>query len=163
MLLSRIRTRMRTVTIEHSSEAGQQIRGFRAWQDFSKTNIPWSAEISGEKDGEFRANVKSRLFGDRSLSMINADDYRVIRTEHGVRTAEARYIAVSWLRDGTMSVEQDGRSSRLVAGGAATCDSGPPLPVWKTHDVPNIMRTLPYTPPPACDPPSTKIPGIAPS
>src|SRR5258708_16701170 len=145
MLLSRIRTRMRTVTIEHSSEAGQQIRGFRAWQDFSKTNIPWSAEISGEKDGEFRANVKSRLFGDRSLSMINADDYRVIRTEHGVRTAEARYIAVSWLRDGTMSVEQDGRSSRLVAGVASIRDNRRPLRVWNNHPVPKIILTFAHT------------------
>src|SRR5258708_25845590 len=154
MLLSRIRTRMRTVTIEHSSEAGQQIRGFRAWQDFSKTNIPWSAEISGEKDGEFRANVKSRLFGDRSLSMINADDYQVIRTEHGVRTAEARYIAVSWLRDGTMSVEQDGRSSRLVAGVAAILHRGRPLPGWDNPHVRKIMLTLPYTTRPGPAPPN---------
>ena len=161
MLLSCIRTTMRTVTFEHSSEAGQQIRGFRAWQDFSKTNIPWSAEISGEKDGEFRANVKSRWFGDRSLSMINADDYRVIRTEHGVRTAEARYIAVMWLRDGTMSVEQDGRSSRLVAGMAAICDTGRPFRVWMTHDVRKIMLILPYTAIPGWDRLSQKVCGIA--
>jgi len=37
------------------------------------------------------------------------------------------YIAVSWLRDGTMSVEQDGRSSRLVQGWLAICDSVRPF------------------------------------
>src|SRR6267378_247117 len=161
MLLSRVRTRMRTVTIEHSSEPGQQIRGFGAWQDFNKTNFPWSTEVSGGKDGEFRAHVKLRWFGDRSLSMINADDYRVIRTEHGVRTAEAGYIAVRWLRDGTMSVEQDGRSSRLVAGMAAICDTGRPYRVWVAHDVRKVMLILPYTAVPGWDRLSQKVCGIA--
>lgn len=161
MLLSRIRTRMRTVAIEHSSEPGQQIRGFGAWQDFSKTNFPWSTELSGGKDGEFRANVKLRWFGDRSLSMINADDYRVIRTEHGVRTAEAGYIAVMWLRDGTMSVEQDGRSSRLGAGMAAICDTGRPYRLWMARDVRKVMLILPYTAVPGWDRLSQKVCGIA--
>jgi AraC family transcriptional regulator, positive regulator of tynA and feaB len=152
---------MRTVTIEHSSEAGQQIRGIGAWQDFSKINLPWSTEISGGKDGEFRANVKLRWFGDRSLSVIKADDYRVIRTEHGVRTAEAGYIAVMWLRDGTMSVEQDGRSSRLVAGMAAICDTGRPYRVWVPHDVQKVMLILPYTAIPGWDRLSQKVCGIA--
>src|SRR6266481_4281234 len=160
MLLSCIRTTMRTVTFDHSSEAGQQIRGIGAWQDFVKTNFPVS-EVPDGNDGEFRANVKLRWFGDRSLFMINANDYRVIRTGHGVRTAEAGYIAVGWLRDGTMSVEQDGRSSRLVAGMAAICDSGRPFRVWNTHDVRKIMLTLPYTAVPGWEQLSQKVCGIA--
>jgi len=151
---------MRTVTIEHSSEAGQQIRGIGAWQDFVKTNFPVS-EVPDGNDGEFRANVKLRWFGDRSLFMINADDYRMIRTGHGVRTDEARYIAVMWLRDGTMSVEQDGRSSRLVAGMASICDTGRPYRHWMSHDVRKVMLFLPYTAIPGWEQLSQKVCGIA--
>jgi hypothetical protein len=106
---------MKTVTIKHASEAGQQIRGFRAWQDFAKANFPW-AETADRRDGEFRANVKVRSFGDCRLSMIKADDYRVVRTEHGVRRANAECLKVMWLQHGSMAVEQDGRSGRLVPG-----------------------------------------------
>jgi AraC family transcriptional activator of tynA and feaB len=151
---------MKTVTIEHASQAGQQIRGFRAWQDFAKANFPW-AETADRKDGEFRANVKVRSFGDCRLSMIKADDYRVVRTEHGVCRANAECLKVMWLQHGTMAIEQDGRSGRLVPGMAAICDTGRPYRLWLADDVQIVMLALPYTAVPGWGRLSQKVCGTA--
>lgn len=153
-------SRIETVTIEDLSEAGQQIRGFRAWQDFAKANFPW-AEASDRKDGEFQANVKVRSFGDRSLAMIKADDYRVVRTEHGVRSANAECLKIMWLLAGTMAVEQDGRSNRLVPGMAVICDTGRPYRLWLAHDVRIVLLALPHTAVPGWDRLSQKVSGTA--
>jgi AraC family transcriptional activator of tynA and feaB len=151
---------MKTVSTEDSPEPGQQIRGFGPWQDFVKTNWYW-LEVSDAKRGEFRANVKFLWFGSRSLSLINTDDCRVTCTEHGVRTAEAGYLKVLWQRAGTMAIEQDGRSSQLVAGTAAICDSGRPYRLSLAHDARIVALTLPYTAVPGWDRLSQKVCGTA--
>jgi AraC-like DNA-binding protein len=152
---------MKTVAVEHASEAGQQIRGLRAWQDFAPANYPRVTEVSDRKDAEFRVNVKMRSFGDRILSVINADDYRVVRTGHNVQAANAECIKVMWLQAGTMAVEQDGRSNRLVPGMAAICDTGRPYRLWLAHDVRIVVLALPYRAVPGWDRLSQKVCGTA--
>ena len=105
--------------------------------------------------------MKVRSFGDRILSVIKADEYRVVRTGRGVRRANAECIKVIWLQSGTMAVEQDERSDRLVPGMAAICDTGRPYRLWLAQDARVFVLALPYGAIPGWDRLSQKVCGTA--
>jgi AraC-like DNA-binding protein len=64
-----------------------------------------------------------------------------------------------WLQSGTLAVEQDGRTNRLVPGMAAICDTGRPYRLWLAHNVRFVVLALPYRAVPGWDRLSQKVCG----
>jgi AraC-like DNA-binding protein len=151
---------MNRVSHQEDPALGQKIRGFGRWQEFVNFNFPWLEMVADQRQ-DFRAQVRMRSFGERSVATIGSDNCRVSRTDLSARRAEAGHIKMLWQLSGKMTVQQDGRCTPLLAGDVSVCDTGRPYRLWLAEEAQLAVLTMPYNAVPGWERLSQKLCGSA--